>query len=84
MDGEIRFLGDLWGDTAPRESGVYRWDDGSLELVPSSAPEVTDADDSTLVDVVDTRGGPTLLIAVDDRLFASTDGGARWRSIAAR
>ena len=84
VDGEIRFLGDLWGNDSPRESGVYRWVGGRLELMPSSAPEVTDADDSTLVDVVATDGGPTLLIAVDDRLFASTDGGATWQAIAAR
>ncbi|MDZ5621642.1 hypothetical protein SFC88_12430 [Nocardioides sp. HM23] len=84
VDGEIRFLGDLWGDERPRESGVYRWAEGRLELVPSSAPEATDADDSTLVDVVDTDGGPTLLVAVDDRLFSSTDGGATWQAIAAR
>ena len=81
VDGEIRFLGDLWGNDGPRESGVYRWVDGRLELIPSSAPEVTDADDSTLVDVVDTDGGPTLLIGVDDRLFESTDGGATWQAI---
>ena len=60
------------------------WIDGRLELIPSSAPEVTDADDSTLVDVVDTDDGPTVLIAVDDRLFESTDGGATWKAIAAR
>jgi hypothetical protein len=84
VDGEIRFLGDLWGASAPRESGVYRWDDGSLELVPASAPEVTGADDSTLVDAVDTPGGPSLLFAVDDRLFASTDGGGTWEELAAR
>lgn len=84
VDGEIHFLGDLWGESAPRESGVYRWDDGSLDLVPSSAPEATDADRSVLVDVADTRGGPTVLIAVEDRLFRSTDGGATWEEIAGR
>ncbi|RHW28748.1 hypothetical protein D0Z08_02545 [Nocardioides immobilis] len=86
VDGEIRFLGDLWGDGSgpPRESGVYRWADGQLERIPSSAPEVTDVDDSTLMDVVDTAGGPTLLIAVDKRLFESTDGGGTWEELAAR
>lgn len=84
VDGEIQFLGDLWGNDGPRESGAYRWLDGRLELIPSSAPEVTDADDSTVVDVVDTDGGPTLLIGVDDRLFESTDGGATWQAIESR
>lgn len=84
VDGEIRFLGDLWGDDSPRESGVYRWIEGRLERLASSAPEVTDAEDSTLVNVVETDDGPTVLIAVDDRLFESTDGGTTWEAIAAR
>lgn len=82
--GEIRFLGDLSGDDSPRGSGVYRWIEGRLERLASSAPEVTDAEGSTLVDVVKTDDGPTVLIAVDDRLFESTDGGATWKALAAR
>ncbi len=84
VDGEVRFLGDIWGNDSPRESGVYRWVDGRWELIPSSAPDVTDVGDSTMLDVVATDEGPTVLIAVDDRLFQSTDGGATWQEIAAR
>lgn len=86
VDGELRLFADLWGDGRgpPRESGLYRWVDGRLDRITSENPEVTDVQERTLVDLVDTRGGPTLLIAVDNRLFRSTDGGGAWEELAAR
>lgn len=86
VDGELRLFADLWGDGGgpPRESGLYRWVDGRLDRITNANPEVTDVQERTLVDVVDTRGGPTLAVAVDNRLFRSTDGGGTWEELAAR
>lgn len=83
VDGEIRFLGDLWGDSGPRESGLYRWTDGSLERVASGA-EVTGREDATLVDVAPAPGGPVVLLADGAELFRSDDGGVSWTDLAAR
>lgn len=85
VDGELRLLADLRGDgSGPRESGLYRWVDGQLQRIESTAPAVTDVEDRALVDVLATAGGPALLVAVDNRLFASDDGGATWGAVAAR
>lgn len=85
VDGQLRLLGDIWGrSTRPEESGVFRWVGGRLEHVSSSAPQATDAEQSALVDVDDTDGGPSLLIAVGVSLYRSTDGGTTWDEIAAR
>jgi hypothetical protein len=86
VDGELRLFADLWGDGSgpPRESGLYRWVDGRLERITTGAPDVTDTQERTLVDVAATGDAPTLLVAVGAELHRSEDGGTTWETLPAR
>lgn len=86
VDGELRLLADLWGDGTgpPRESGLYQWEDGGLERIPTTTPEATDVQSSELVSAVAGPDGPELLVAVEASLWQSSDGGDTWRVVPVR
>lgn len=86
VDGELRLLADRWGDGTgpPTESGLYRWDAGTLVRIAVDDPDPTAIPERTLVATDTSEAAPVRWVAAGDELFESANGGLAWDELRAR